>query len=127
MGGRRMRERDRLLAEPGAQVIDERVTALLPDLAALVGAQTLNLALYGKERVDALHRFQSNRRYGRSAGRRALAAMSASTKKPRRARGTDFISLFGHPASWSPTSSPGSLPPLPGHADARERRLKTKA
>lgn len=39
--GRRARERDALLAEPGAQVIDERATALLPDLAALVGAQTV--------------------------------------------------------------------------------------
>jgi hypothetical protein len=66
--GRRAREREALFAEPGAHVGDERAAALLPDLTALVGAQTVDLALDGKERVDALHRFQCDRRHGHDAG-----------------------------------------------------------
>ena len=50
------------------QVLHHRPAALLPNPAAFVRAQAVDLALEGKEEVDALHRLECDRRHGRGTG-----------------------------------------------------------
>lgn len=65
--GRRAGDFDALLAEPDAQIVGERATAHLPNLVAFVGAETIDLAFDGEERVNTFHHLQGGRRHGRGA------------------------------------------------------------
>ena len=58
------REPGVLLAQPGAQRLDARATALVADLAPLVGRQSVDVALDGEQRIDAGHRLDGDRRLG---------------------------------------------------------------
>ena len=72
-----------LAAHPGLEVGNERRDAAAANGQAFLGRQAVDLALDIEDRVDALHRFQRQRRDRRGSLPRALAVMSASTKNLR--------------------------------------------
>lgn len=86
--GRRAGDFDALLAEPDAQIVGERATAHLPNLVAFVALRPLISRSMAR---NVSIRFTTSRAVGDTGAapgrRRALAAMSASSKKPRRGWG----------------------------------------